>query len=382
MAKEKISRRQFARRVGAAVGAAVGATLAAPELLDSLAEARRPKDAPENVIQLNSNENPYGPSTRAQDAIKRSPRVAARYPDAKEVHLIDELAKLHGVQPENIVLGCGSGEILQIADMAFLAPGKTVVVAEPTFEAVLAYARVTRAEAVKVPLTKDFRHDLPAMAAACDARTGLVYVCNPNNPTATIVTREELAAFLERVPETATVLLDEAYHHFVEDPNYASGFEFLSKTPNLVVVRTFSKIYGMAGMRLGYAVAAREKIAAMREHVVWNNSNASVLEAALASLEDRGHVPRQRQMMNDTRRFVMRELEREGRRTIPSETNFFMVDVGGDVQPVIAAFRQRNILVGRRFPSLPTWLRVSVGTRKEMEKFLAALREIVPVKPA
>ncbi|HWQ03146.1 MAG TPA: aminotransferase class I/II-fold pyridoxal phosphate-dependent enzyme, partial [Candidatus Nitrosotenuis sp.] len=237
-------------------------------------------------------------------------------------------------------------------------------------------------EPVKVPLTKDFRHDLPAMAAACNAQTGLVYVCNPNNPTATIVTRSELAAFLERAPATATVLLDEAYHHFVEDPQYASGFEFLSKTPNLVVVRTFSKIYGMAGMRLGYAVAAKEKIAAMREHVVWNNSNASVLDAALASLADTGHVPRHRQMMNDTRRWLVRELQREGRRTMPSETNFIMVDVGGDVRPVIDAFRKRNILVGRKFPSLANWMRVSVGTRKEMEKFLAALREIVPAKPA
>jgi histidinol-phosphate aminotransferase len=120
----------------------------------------------------------------------------------------------------------------------------------------------------------------------------------------------------------------------------------------------------------------------MREHVVWNNSNASVLAAALASLEDTGHVPRHRQMMNDTRRWLVRELERAGRRTMPSETNFIMVDVGGDVRPVIDAFRKRNILVGRKFPSLPNWLRVSIGTRKEMEKFLAALREIVPVKPA
>jgi histidinol-phosphate aminotransferase len=138
----------------------------------------------------------------------------------------------------------------------------------------------------------------------------------------------------------------------------------------------------MAGMRLGYAVGARDLIAAMREHVVWNNSNAAVLSAALASLEDPGHVPSHRKRMNDTRRFLCRELERAGRRYIPSETNFVMVDVGGDVQPVIAAFRERHILVGRKFPSLPNWLRVSIGTQKEMETFLKALHEIVPAKTA
>jgi histidinol-phosphate aminotransferase len=372
--KSKLSRREFAVRLGAAAGA----VLATPALVDSFAEARRPRSVPKDVIQLNSNENPYGPSPRAQDAIKNSRKVAARYPDAAEDEVVETLARLHGVAPENVLLGCGSGEILRMADVAFLGPGKKVVVAEPTFEAVLQYARVTKAEPVKVPLTADHRHDLPAMAAACDASAGLVYVCNPNNPTGTIVRREEMAAFFDRVPKTTTILLDEAYHHFVESKDYASGFDWLAKQPNLIVVRTFSKVYGMAGMRLGYAVSSKENIAAMDEHSFWNNSNASVLEAVLASLADSGHVPRHRRMNNETRAWLCRELERDGRRYIPSETNFVMIDVGGDVAPVITAFRERKILVGRKFPSMPNWLRVSIGTRKEQEKFLAALREIVP----
>jgi len=370
----KLSRRQFAGRVGAAVGA----VLVAPEIIRSVAGARQPRGA-ESAIQLNANENPYGPSDKALAAMTRSQAIAARYPDAYESMMIEEVAKLHGVQPFNVVLGCGSGEILRMADMAFLAPGKNVVVAEPTFEAVLAYARVARGDGIKVPQTADYRHDLPAMAAACTSNTALVYVCNPNNPTGTIVSRDEMAAFIAAVPRSAIIMVDEAYHHFVEDPRYASCFDWIGKASNVVVVRTFSKIYGMAGMRLGYAVGSRENISAMRAHATSSNSNAAVLEAALASLADATHVPKYKKMMNDTRHWLCAELNKDGRRYIPSETNFVMIDVGGDVVPVIQAFRKKNILVGRKFPSMSNWLRISIGTQKEMDAFLAGLREIVPL---
>ncbi|MBI3484451.1 MAG: histidinol-phosphate transaminase [Acidobacteria bacterium] len=378
MGSGRLSRRQFAGRVSAAMGA----VLVAPEIVRSVAGARQPKGVPENVVQLNSNENPYGPSEKARAAMTRSQAVAARYPDAFETQMAEEIAKLHGVPAENVVLGCGSGEILRMADMAFLSPEKNVVVAEPTFEAVLAYARVARGEGIKVPHTADFRHDLPAMAAACNAATALVYICNPNNPTGTIVTRDEMAAFIARAPQTAVLLIDEAYHHFVEDPQYASAFEWMGKAPNVVVVRTFSKIYGMAGMRLGYAVGSTQNIAAMRAHATASNSNAAVLEAALVSLADPNHVPRFKKMMNDTRHWLCAELKKDGRRYIPSQANFVMIDVGGDVLPVIQAFRKKNILVGRKFPSMPNWLRISIGTQKEMDLFVAGLREIVPVGAA
>lgn len=368
-----LSRRQFAGRVGAAFGA----VLVAPEIMRSVADARQPRGA-ESAIQLNANENPYGPSEKAREAMTRSQAVAARYPDAYESLMVEEIAKLHGVQPANVVLGCGSGEILRMADMAFLTTGKNVVVAEPTFEAVLQYARVARGEGITVPQTADYRHDLPAMAAACNANTALVYVCNPNNPTGTIVSRDEMAAFISAAPKSAVLLIDEAYHHFVEDPKYASAFDWIGKAPNVVVVRTFSKIFGMAGMRLGYAVGSRENISAMRAHATSSNSNAAVLEAALASLADPNHVPRYKKMMNDTRHWLCAELKKDGRRYIPSETNFVMIDVGGDVRPVIDAFRKKNILVGRKFPSMPNWLRISIGTPKEMDLFVAGLREIVP----
>jgi histidinol-phosphate aminotransferase len=286
------------------------------------------------------------------------------------------------VSPDRVVLGCGSSEILRLCDAAFLGPGRTVVAAEPTFEAVLHYAKVTKAEPVKVPLTADFRHDLPAMARACDARAGLVYVCNPNNPTGTIVTGDELLAFLARVPPTTVVVVDEAYHHFVEAPAYRSALEAIERFPNVVVARTFSKIYGMAGMRLGYGVAAEPVIKALWRHATASNANAAVLDAALASLADPDLVMKQHAIFTETKQRLYAELAKDGRRYIPSEANFVMIHVGTDVKPLIDQFKARRIWVGRRFAAMPEWLRVSVGTPPEMQLFVNALREIVPARAA
>lgn len=379
MSQGSLSRRRFA----GALSAALGSTFVEPARAARAADVPpAPAPAARPVVNLSSNENPYGPSPGALEAMTRAQAVAGRYPDEDETRAIEAIARHHGVARERVVLGCGSGEILRLCDAAFLGPGRTVISAEPTFEAVLLYAKVTKAEAVKVPLTPEHRHDLPAMAAACDERTGLVYVCNPNNPTGTIVSAEEMRGFLARVPRTAVVLVDEAYHHFVESPSYSSVVEWIPEHPNLVVTRTFSKVYGMAGMRLGYAVATEENAKALQAQASWSNANAAVLAAAVASLEDPTLVARQKQRLNGTRRRLVAELLRDERRIIPSETNFVMIHVGRDVQPVVDAFKERGIRVGRRFAAMPDWLRVTVGTPEETDAFLAALREIVPAPAA
>jgi histidinol-phosphate aminotransferase len=369
-----VSRRRFALSLGATLGAAVARPSgAAPR-----------EQAPDGAapVDLSSNENPYGPCPAALEAMTRSQAVACRYPDEPEKATTEAIARLHGVSPDRVVLGAGSSEVLRLCDAAFLRPGRTVVAAEPTFEAVLHYAKVTTAEPVTVPLTADFRHDLPAMARACDDRTGLVYVCNPNNPTGTVVTGEELLAFMEKVPPTATVVVDEAYHHFVEAPAYRSALELLDRFPNLVVARTFSKIYGLAGMRLGYGIASKANADALRAHASWSNVNTAVLAAAQASLADEALVGRQRDKLNGTRRWLVAELERVGRRTIPSETNFVMVEIGSDVKPLIAALAAAGVRVGRRFAAMPTWLRVTIGTPEEAQAFLKAFRALAPGRPA
>jgi histidinol-phosphate aminotransferase len=369
------SRRRFAGALGSALGA-VATGLPGPA-----AASLAPGDAP-GLVRLDSNENPWGPPPVALEAAARAQADWGRYPDAAEQELVLALARHHGVSPERVVLGCGSSDVLRMADHAFLGPGKTVVAARPTFEAVLAYARVTRAEAVTVPLDASFRHDLDAMARTCDSRTGLVYVCNPNNPTGTIVPGRDLEAFLARVPSTAAVLVDEAYHHFVEDPSYRSAASLLDRFPNVVVARTFSKIYGLAGMRLGYALATEANARALRGHASWSNANAAVLAAGRACLADESLVPHLRERLNGERRRLCAALERDGRLFIPSEANFVMIDVGSDVGPLVEAFRARGVLVGRRFGPMPTWLRVSVGKPAETDAFLAVLRQLVPARRA
>ncbi len=332
------------------------------------------------MVHLNFNENPYGPSPKSLEALASCGAVASRYPFARNELLIDALAHKHAVKAENIMLGCGSTEVLRVVDAVFLGPGKNVVAAEPTFEAILDYAKVMQGQAVKISLTSDYRHDLPRMADACTSQTGVVYVCNPNNPTGTIVTHDELQSFIPRVMPQTLILVDEAYFDFVEDPRYSTAAGWIESHPNVVIARTFSKIYGLAGMRLGYAVGAKETIARMKQQALQDDVNAAVLEAGLAGLSDAQGIADCRSRINGTRRWLTEELAKDGRNFIPTQANFLMIDMGGDVQPFIEKFKARNILVGRRFPAMPNFLRVTIGTQPETESFLGALREIAPAK--
>jgi histidinol-phosphate aminotransferase len=369
------------RTLGRLIGATAGAALLDPQPA-ALFGGTTPSVPPGGPIRLSANENPYGPCAASRNALSRSTADANRYPGAIEDELRAAIAKHHRVDSEQIVLGCGSSDILRMADSAFVPEGRTVVVAEPTFEAVLLYCQATHGQPVKVPQTADHRHDLPAMAAACDAKTGMVYVCNPNNPTGTIVGGEELESFVQRVPPSCVVLVDEAYHHFVESPRYKSALELSKRYDNVVVARTFSKIYGMAGARLGYAVASPAHAKRLQSNSAWNNTSQFALAMAIAALADPNVVADQRGRINDARRWLCSELDRDRRRYIPSEANFVMIDVGGDIAPVSQAMHARGIQVGRKFPSMPNWLRVSIAKPEDMRAFVAALREVVPVRSA
>ena len=372
MADSLFSRRDFSRALGS-----LAVAFTAPRLPLTL-DVQRARPAPPNAIHLNFNENPYGPSPKALAALDACGDVASRYPGPAEIELTGALAKKYNVTPENIALGCGSTEILRCVDMAFLAPGKNIVAAQPTFEAVLDYAKITRAEPVTIPLTADHRHDLPKMAASCTSKTGVAYVCNPNNPTGTIVWRDELASFIHAVPASTLILIDEAYFDFADDPRYISAVEWITTNPNVLIARTFSKIYGMAGMRLGYAIGAKETIARIREQSLQDNTNAAVLAAGLASLSDAVNISSCREKLNGTRAWLCGELAKDGRSFVPSQANFVMIDMHTDVRPIIDQFAARNILLGRRFPSMSNFLRVTIGTQQETETFVAALREIAP----
>ncbi|MGH9415121.1 MAG: pyridoxal phosphate-dependent aminotransferase [Terriglobales bacterium] len=371
------------REFGKSLGAAVGASVLLPELATTAAAAAAPRLHPAaSPIKLDSNENPYGPSPAAVAAITGCESIACRYPGANDRALVERLASYYQLPASQILLGCGSTEILCIADRAFLGEGKSAIAAEPTFETVLSLAHAMQANPIKVAVRADQRDDLAAMRAAVTASTGLVYVCNPNNPTGTIVSLQELKGFLDAVPSSVPVLVDEAYYDFVTDSSYGTVVPWIERYPNLIVARTFSKVYGMAGLRLGYALGSRQIIARLRAHKLPINANAAALAAALASFGDAAHVADQRRKMIVTRDWLVGELKHDHRAYVPSHANFMMVQMGTDVAPIIRAFRERGILVGRKFPSLPTWMRITIGKPQEMQAYMTALRAIVPAASA
>ena len=392
-----MSRRRFAQLLG--VGAAVVATRPSLQLTTAASEAVVSSRAPATIVRLSSNENPYGPSPLAIRAMTEAFDLAWRYPDEHAETLIASLAKLNDVKSDQILLGDGSGEILKVCASAFTGPltndsrpielarptrgpaltfipGRgRMVVADPTFEAILNHARINRAEVLKVPLTKTFAHDLAKMSAA--AREGLIYVCNPNNPTASITPKNELRDFIRNTPKSTMILVDEAYHHYADSPDYESVIPMVKDYPNLIVARTFSKIYGMAGLRVGYCVAQPATMKRMRPHQTWDSVNIMALAAAIASLKDTEQVTRGRKLNSEVKKSVCAEFDTLGYRYIPSHANFMMIDLRREVRPIIDAMRGRNVEVGRLFPALPNFMRVTIGTSAQMTQFLSVFKEVM-----
>jgi histidinol-phosphate aminotransferase len=365
-----LSRRGFTKLLG--VGAAYAALRPALGLSESTPKPTDTKTS--DVVRLSSNENPYGPSPAALKAMTAGFPLAWKYPDEKQDELVEALAKLNQVAKENILTGAGSGEILKVAVAAFTGPDKKLVVGDPTFEAAAGHAKASRAEVVKVKLNATYGHDLARMNDV--PGVGLHYVCNPNNPTASITPKGELSAFLAKVPPETIVLVDEAYHHFVETTDYESVIPLVKDHPNLIVARTFSKVYGMAGLRCGYCVAQPDKIERMRAEQSWDSVNIMAIVAALASLGDNSQVENGRAKNSEVRKLVCGELDRMKYTYIPSQANFMMIEMRREVKPIIAAFKDRKVQVGRLFPSLPNHLRVTIGTKPQMERFLAAFKEL------
>nr|MBA2435697.1 aminotransferase class I/II-fold pyridoxal phosphate-dependent enzyme [Chthoniobacterales bacterium] len=370
----------FAQLLG--VGAA--AAIARPALsLAREAAVATPAAATSAIVRLSSNENPYGPSANALKAMSDAFGLVNRYPDDQANILVESLAQLHGVERGQILLGNGSGEILKLCADVFTGPltsetkkpSGALVVADPTFEAILYHAKLKGAEIVKVPLTPSFAHDLPKMLAA--AKRGVVYICNPNNPTASITPAKEIRDFIAQAPKETMILVDEAYHHYADSPDYESVIPLVKEHRNLIVARTFSKIYGMAGLRSGYCVAQSFTVERMRERQSWDSTNVLALVAAGASLADAEHVSKGRALNTETRAFTAGELKKMGYESIPSQANFIMVDLKRPVVPVRNTLMQRKIQVGRLFPALPNHLRLTIGKKAEMEAFLAAFRAVI-----
>jgi histidinol-phosphate aminotransferase len=321
-------------------------------------------------IRLYSNENAYGPSPNVMDTIRSAVVSSNRYPRLQYHDLIERIAAAHRISADRVLLGCGSTEILRVAACAFLGPGKQVIHASPTFEAIEHYARAVDAEVVSVPLTPAFAHDINRMLAALTPSTKLVYVCNPNNPTASLTPRKELEAFIAKLPRSTMVVIDEAYHHYVATSTmYASFVDRPLDDDRVIVARTFSKVYGLAGLRLGYAIAAPSKIEQLKKFATQDNINAIATQAAFAALDDAEGVDNFiEHNANDRQEFFNQAMAR-ALKPIDSHANFVMMDAFHPADEVIEHFRRNNILIGRHFPAMDTYIRVSLGRPEEMLAF-------------
>lgn len=337
-----------------------------------------PNAPPANMTLINANENPLGPSKAACDAIARVAPLGGRYDLNGETDLLARtFAAQNGLKVENVAVYAGSSEPLHYSVLAFTSPTKSFVTADPSYEAGMYAAKTSQAKVVKVPLTADCAHDVKAMVKA-DAQAGVIYICNPNNPTGTLTTKQDIVWALENKPAGSVLLVDEAYIHLTDAQD---TLDLVAAGKDLIVLRTFSKIYGMAGIRCGFAVARPDLLAKLTPF----GQNAMPITgsaAARASLEDTSLVPERRKIIGDTRRDTIGWLRANGYKVIGDpQTNCFMIDTGRNGKAVFAAMKARNVLIGRTWPIWPNAVRVSVGTPEEMAKFKVAFKDVMDAKP-
>jgi histidinol-phosphate aminotransferase len=364
-------RRDFGRLTGfLAAGASLPFSLEMAQ-----AQASKVNDAPPGAVMINANENPLGPCKEALDALGSIAAQGGRYLFSEGEKVQKLLADGEGLRTDHVRIYPGSSAPLHQTVLAFCSPAKPLVMADPGYEAGASAAEVIGAQVVRVPLTKSYAHDVKAMAAV--PNSGVIYITNPNNPTGTMTPKADIEWLMANKPGGSVVMLDEAYMHISPEPQFNSALVAAEK--DIVILRTFSKVYGMAGLRAG-AVLARPDLIAKLDRFS-NNGMLPItgMAAASASLQVRGLVEERRKIIGDIREDVFTYLRKKNLRYVPSVTNCFMVDTGRPSNDVIAAMRRENVYIGRPWPVWPTHVRVTVGTRAEMEKFKVAFSKVLSV---
>jgi histidinol-phosphate aminotransferase len=364
-----ISRRNFFQQCAGSVFAATTFPLRSGRSF--ALQSPSPRTSPSiRPIYLDNNENAYGPSEKAAEAMSDSLSLVNRYPGQEYERLSETIATLHGFKTEQVVLGCGSSEILRMTATAFLGAGKRLVIASPTFDLIADDARRLGAEVVPVPLTKQYAHNLNAMLTQVQTSEGLIYVCNPNNPTGSLTPRKDIEGFLNKLPAKVYVVIDEAYHDYVgTSSSYTSFLDRRVDNDRVIVTRTLSAIYGLAGLRIGYAIATPEAARQLSATRLQFDVNVIAARAAVAALGDGQHVRASTlQNTNDRQEFLN---QAGGRmvRLIDSHTNFVMLKAARHGQDVIEHFKKNDILLGPLVPSMPMYVRVTLGTPAEMKEF-------------
>ena len=358
-------------RVAALLGAGAALPFGSEHTLAQLSDVGR---LPDDAVKINANEFPEGPSERALAALAQVAKNGNRYQYPETDALVATAAKLDGLEPEHFAVYPGSSLALHHAVIAFTSPKRALVVADPGYEAAAEAAEFIGAKVIRVPLRPDGSHDLPAMLAAAKKQpTGLFYVCNPNNPTGTVTPRTDIQALIAAKPKDAVVLLDEAYIHFCDEP---PAVDLIRAGKDVVVLLTFSKVYGMAGLRAGFALGRRDLL----QRVSGYNAGAmpvTAMAAAHAMLLESDLVPARKRRNAERRADLMRFFAAHGFTYTPSVSNKLMVDARMPTQQVIDGLKGRGVYVGRPWPVWPTHVRVSVGAQEDMERFKAAFLEVI-----
>jgi len=324
-------------------------------------------------VKLASNENPLGPSPKAMAAVRDALGGLNRYPDGAGFYLRKALSDKYGHPIDGIILGNGSNELLEIIVRTFLLDGEEAIMAEPSFVVYKMAAQAAGRERVIVPL-KAGRHDLSGMADRITARTKLIFIANPNNPTGTINTASEMDAFMARVPSDVIVVVDEAYFEYATDPSYPDTMKYLKAGRRIIILRTFSKAYGLAGLRIGYGLADAELTDLMNRVRQPFNTNSLAQAAALAALGDAGHVSKSVRINEEGKKYLYRELDRLKVEYLPTHANFIYMDMKRDAAPLYEGLLGKGVIVR---PMGPSQLRVTIGLPEENERFVKALEALL-----
>ena len=329
-----------------------------------------------NVIKMASNENPLGSSPLAVKAVKSGLGKLHFYPDGSGYYLRKKLSAFLDVGEDSIILGNGSDEIIQIIAETFLNEGEEVVISDPSFVIYRMAVRIMNGNCRLVKL-KNYQYDMAAMTDAAGNKTKLIFIANPNNPTGTMVSGDEIKSFLEKVPEEVIVIFDEAYFEYIERDDFPETIDYIKNGKTVICLRTFSKIYGLAGLRIGYGIACPEIITEMNRVRHPFNSNSIAQIAAAAALDDEEHVRKSREVNSTGRVFLYRELDRRDISYIPSEANFILIKVGDGSNVVEALLRKGIIVRGMDGYNLPDFIRLTIGIEKENRRFIEELDEIL-----
>jgi histidinol-phosphate aminotransferase len=366
-----VSRRTFFGLAAAATAAAAVPIMTEPQL--ALAQRRRvAHDYAPGAVRIDANENPLGPCSGACAVMSSMLPEGGRYDFELTQKLVDTFCASEGLRSEYVLPYAGSSDPLHYTVLAFTSKDRSYVTADPGYEAGMYAAKVSGANIVRVPLAKDYSHDVRAMVAA-DPNPGVYYICNPNNPTGTITSRADIEWMLANKPKGSILLVDEAYIHFSDA---TPSLDLVKADKDLIVLRTFSKIYGMAGLRCGFAVGRPDLLAKIQTFGA-NSMPILAVAAATSSLQVPELIPERRKINTDIRNDTFSWLAANHYKFVPSQTNCFMVDTGRPGKEVIAGMAAKNVYIGRVWPVWPTYVRVTVGTRSEMEKFQAAWKEVM-----